>query len=227
MYMLEPSDKTGSVELMMPSSATNAGDTPTQPPPRMECEVPSLFPGDTLFVGGCGKLKQHEKCLVCYGSTIPHLTLGKFFEGTPLDMHKTIQRLRDLLPSSALIWPGHEYAANNLAYAQRLEPSNITVHLKQQQTTSATYHRHAVIPSTWADETLYNPYLRVDARAKKGELWKAALNGVEYQVRKEVERGVEELVCEGSYEDDKVRERVRGECVALGCLRRGKDLWKG
>ena len=46
----------------------------------------SLFTGDTLFSGGC----------------------GRFFEGNAYDFYQVIMNLKALLPDTTLIWGGHE-----------------------------------------------------------------------------------------------------------------------
>ena len=46
----------------------------------------NVFTGDTLFIAGC----------------------GRFFEGTPQDMHSSLSKLADL-PDDTNVWCGHEY----------------------------------------------------------------------------------------------------------------------
>jgi hydroxyacylglutathione hydrolase len=55
---------------------------------------PLVFTGDCLFKGGC----------------------GKFFEGTPAEMYKSINKLMEL-PGDTEVYPGHEYTVSNLEYA--------------------------------------------------------------------------------------------------------------
>ncbi|MFQ6539096.1 MULTISPECIES: hydroxyacylglutathione hydrolase [Aphanothece] len=54
-----------------------------------------LFCGDTLFAGGCGRL----------------------FEGTPAQMHGSLQRLA-ALPEATQVWCAHEYTEANLRWAR-------------------------------------------------------------------------------------------------------------
>jgi len=61
----------------------------------------SLFTGDTLFAGGC----------------------GRFFEGGPAEMLAALSRLA-LLPSDTRIFCGHEYTVANLQFCLHVEPDN-------------------------------------------------------------------------------------------------------
>ena len=60
-----------------------------------------LFCGDTLFSLGCGRM----------------------FEGTPAQMHASLQRLA-ALPGETLICCGHEYTLANAAFATTVDPGN-------------------------------------------------------------------------------------------------------
>mgnify|MGYP000072348758 CR=1 FL=1 len=60
-----------------------------------------LFCGDTLFVGGCGRL----------------------FEGTPAQMHQSLGRLA-ALPGDTRVCCAHEYTESNLKFANAVEPAN-------------------------------------------------------------------------------------------------------
>jgi len=64
----------------------------------------AIFTGDSLFLGGC----------------------GRFFEGNAHHLRITAARMRSL-PSTVLMWPGHEYAVGNLSFAVTIEPNNAAV----------------------------------------------------------------------------------------------------
>ena len=64
-------------------------------------DAPLLFCGDTLFSGGCGRL----------------------FEGTPAQMHASLQRLA-ALPDATQVCCAHEYTLANLRFATAVEPGN-------------------------------------------------------------------------------------------------------
>ena len=62
---------------------------------------PFLFCGDTLFVGGCGRL----------------------LDGTSDQLLASLQKLM-ALPNETLLFCGHEYTVKNLEFAAMLEPDN-------------------------------------------------------------------------------------------------------
>lgn len=55
----------------------------------------AVFTGDTLFSGGC----------------------GRFFEGTPDEMDKALNKTLGFLPDDTRIYPGHEYTKSNAKFA--------------------------------------------------------------------------------------------------------------
>ena len=61
----------------------------------------ALFCGDTLFVGGCGRV----------------------FEGTPPQMRASLEKL-SRLPGDTSIFCAHEYTLANLRFARLVEPEN-------------------------------------------------------------------------------------------------------
>jgi len=61
----------------------------------------ALFCGDTLFAAGCGRL----------------------FEGTPEQMHRSLQRLA-ALPETTRVWCAHEYTEGNLRWAAAQRPGD-------------------------------------------------------------------------------------------------------
>ncbi|RCL43085.1 MAG: hydroxyacylglutathione hydrolase [SAR86 cluster bacterium] len=72
-------------------------------------DINSVFCGDTLFSGGCGRA----------------------FEGTYEQLHNSIQKLNGL-PESTLIYAAHEYTIANLEFAYSVHADNaIIVHLNK------------------------------------------------------------------------------------------------
>lgn len=101
-----------------------------------------LFPGDTLFGAGCGRL----------------------FEGTPEEMQASLARLRGL-PGETRVYFGHEYTAANLAFARKVEPDSEALRRRWEQVRSARTRGAPTCPSTLAEERATNPFLRWDAPA--------------------------------------------------------------
>ena len=96
-----------------------------------------LFPGDTLFGGGCGRL----------------------LEGTPSQMFKSLYKLKSL-PENTKVYCAHEYTENNLKWALSLKTDDLSirerfkiVHNKRQKGMSS-------LPSTISEERKTNLFLR-------------------------------------------------------------------
>jgi hydroxyacylglutathione hydrolase len=66
-------------------------------------DAPALFCGDTLFNAGAGN---------CHNG------------GHPEELYKTFDQQLARLPSSTLIYPGHDYVENNLRFTLNREPDN-------------------------------------------------------------------------------------------------------
>ena len=97
-----------------------------------------LFCGDTLFSSGCGRL----------------------FEGTPEQMHQSLQNLA-ALPVDTKVCCTHEYTTSNLAFAQAVEPYNQDIQDRVAQVSALREQNLPSLPSTLALELLVNPFLRV------------------------------------------------------------------
>lgn len=97
----------------------------------------SLFCGDTLFAGGCGRL----------------------FEGSPAQMLDSLTRLA-ALPDGTEIYCAHEYTEANLRFALAVEPSNRALRRRADEVAVLRAKGMATIPSTLAVEKTTNPFLR-------------------------------------------------------------------
>jgi hydroxyacylglutathione hydrolase len=95
-------------------------------------DVPAdVFTGDTLFGAGCGRL----------------------FEGTPAEMHASLQALT-ALPGETRLWFGHEYTASNLRFAAAVDAGGGAVAERQAGLSACT------TPTTVALERATNPFVR-------------------------------------------------------------------
>ncbi len=110
----------------------------------------SLFCGDTLFSAGCGRL----------------------FEGTPEQMHASLQRLA-ALPAETRIYCTHEYTLSNLAFALAVEPDNADIRTHRDHVESLRKHLQPSLPTNLTLERQINPFLRTDipAVAAAAEHW--------------------------------------------------------
>jgi hydroxyacylglutathione hydrolase len=102
-----------------------------------------LWTGDTLFVGGCGRL----------------------FEGNAESMWESLQRLASL-PDDTLVYCGHDYTLENYEFALSIEPDNQVVkrRLHDIERTGQT------VPSTILQERTTNVFLRAGTSELKSAL---------------------------------------------------------
>lgn len=100
-----------------------------------------LFCGDTLFGAGCGRL----------------------FEGTPLQMYASLQKLA-ALPADTQIFCTHEYTLHNINFALTLEPENEALIKRHQDTLAIREAQLPSLPSTIALELATNPFLRCHSK---------------------------------------------------------------
>ena len=96
-----------------------------------------LFCGDTLFAGGCGRL----------------------FEGTPEQMHQSLQRLA-ALPPTTQVWCAHEYTEANLRWAAAQRPGDAAIAERLAAVRAARQAGLATIPSTIGLERATNLFVR-------------------------------------------------------------------
>jgi hydroxyacylglutathione hydrolase len=100
---------------------------------------PLLFCGDTLFSAGCGRL----------------------FEGTPQQMHASLQRLA-ALPDDTRVCCTHEYTLTNLRFARAVEPGNAALRAHEALCREARAQGRPTLPSSIGLERRINPFLRCD-----------------------------------------------------------------
>jgi len=105
--------------------------------------APALFTGDTLFLGGC----------------------GRFFEGTPQQMHEALIEKLSKLPDHCNVYCGHEYTVQNLQYALHVEPENKDLIEKMEWAKGRRERNLPTIPSSLNEEKLYNPFMRTSQPA--------------------------------------------------------------
>lgn len=99
----------------------------------LDVERKALFTGDTLFVAGCGRL----------------------FGGGAETMWRSLERLA-ALPESLRVYPGHDYTAENLAFAAHLVPGDPVVAERLERARAGD----PLVPSSIGTERRTNPFLR-------------------------------------------------------------------
>lgn len=98
-----------------------------------------LFCGDTLFTAGCGRL----------------------FEGTAGQMHTSLAKIL-ALSEDTQIYCGHEYTEENLRFAGIVEPDNLDIQTRLEQTRALRVENRSTVPASLAVERRTNPFLRCD-----------------------------------------------------------------
>lgn len=101
----------------------------------------NLFCGDTLFTAGCGRL----------------------FEGTPEQMHGSLNKLL-ALPDDTKVYCGHEYTESNLRFAVTLEPKNHKLVSRFERVQGLRTRGVSTVPATLEEEKQTNPFLRWDSK---------------------------------------------------------------
>ena len=96
-----------------------------------------LFPGDTLFGGGCGRL----------------------LEGTPSQMYGSLNKLNSL-PENTKIFAAHEYTENNLKWALSLRTKDISIIERLRVVKNKRQKGEPSLPSTISEERKTNLFLR-------------------------------------------------------------------
>lgn len=97
------------------------------------------FCGDTLFSAGCGRV----------------------FTGTIEQLYDSFKRLNGL-PADTLLYPAHEYTANNLRFGLSIEPDNVAMQQALAQAEEKTAAGIPTLPVTLAHEREVNVFLRVN-----------------------------------------------------------------
>ncbi|KAG2482739.1 hypothetical protein HYH03_018334 [Edaphochlamys debaryana] len=97
----------------------------------------ALFPGDTLFALGCGRL----------------------FEGDPPTMWASLSKLLPL-PDATRVYCAHEYTQSNAKFAVTVDPHNAALAERKRQIDDARKRGEPTVPSTLGEEKATNPFLR-------------------------------------------------------------------
>ncbi|GAA6185891.1 hydroxyacylglutathione hydrolase [Aliiglaciecola sp. NS0011-25] len=96
-----------------------------------------LFCGDTLFSAGCGRL----------------------FEGTPQQMHESLEKLMKL-PAQTKVYCTHEYTLANVNFALNVEPENQALHAYSDWAKHQRSQGLPTLPSNIEQQKAINPFLR-------------------------------------------------------------------
>lgn len=115
--------------------------------PTNENEAGILWTGDTLFVGGCGRL------LECNAQA----------------MWDSLQKLA-ALPNQTLLYCGHDYTLENYEFALEIEPNNQAAKKRLSEIRQKQQQGKFTVPSTMSQEKETNIFLRADTSEIKTSL---------------------------------------------------------
>mmetsp|Transcript_127625 Transcript_127625/g.272109 ORF Transcript_127625/g.272109 Transcript_127625/m.272109 type:complete len:256 (-) Transcript_127625:246-1013(-) len=99
-----------------------------------------VFTGDTMFVGGCGRI----------------------FECTPADLHRSLTEVLGSLPKETEVYVGHEYTVKNLQFANAVERDSESLQKMLRWAQDQQLARKYTVPSTLQNEWLINPFMRAN-----------------------------------------------------------------
>lgn len=102
-----------------------------------------LFPGDTLFAMGCGRL----------------------FEGSADDMFAALGKLK-ALPADTLVCCAHEYTLSNAKFAITVEPGNAALQARLAAVQAARATAEPTVPFRLSEELETNPFVRAASVAE-------------------------------------------------------------
>lgn len=100
-----------------------------------------LFPGDTLFSAGCGRL----------------------FEGTAEQMQLSLDRIM-ALPDDTRFYCAHEYTRDNCRFARQVEPDNPDLQARIEEVRTLRQAGQITLPDTLGRDRRINPFLRTRER---------------------------------------------------------------
>ena len=96
----------------------------------------SVFTGDTLFAGGCGRL----------------------FDGSPEQMFHSLAQLATL-PDATRVYCAHEYTQDNLAFAYHIAPNHTAIKNRLDHVNKQRLTDECTLPATIQIEKATNPFL--------------------------------------------------------------------
>jgi hydroxyacylglutathione hydrolase len=102
-----------------------------------------MFPGDTLFSAGCGRL----------------------FEGSPQQMFESLQKLNQF-PANTRVFCAHEYTESNLKFARAYAPGSKNIEERETEVRRVRELGLSTIPTTLGVERLSNLFINATNAAE-------------------------------------------------------------
>ena len=97
------------------------------------------------------------------GDSLMSLGCGRIFEGTPEQMFRSLNQLKNL-PDETIIYSGHEYATQNAKFASTIDPYNPDLVNRAKKIMENVYLQIPNVGSTLIEEKKTNPFLRADQK---------------------------------------------------------------
>ncbi len=105
----------------------------------MNSEETWMFPGDTLFSGGCGRL----------------------FEGSAQQMFESLQKLNQF-PANTRVYCAHEYTESNMRFARTYSPESKNIEARENEVRRIREQGLSTIPTTLGIERLSNLFINAE-----------------------------------------------------------------
>jgi len=117
-----------------------------------------IFEGEEILIYPTPGHTRDAVCLhagkgLISGDTLFNGTVGNCFTGNLREFYHSIKKLM-ALPDETVIYAGHDYVRDSVAFAKRLEPRN------RDLNAFLSTHDPGHVYSTLAEERRVNPYLR-------------------------------------------------------------------
>jgi hydroxyacylglutathione hydrolase len=129
----------GDDTLMIGKSILTAIETPGHTAGHLSFMMEeALFCGDTIFIAGAGNCRHG---------------------GDPATLYQTFSQVFSKLPGNLRLYPGHDYAINNLHFTLSIEPENQKA---KELLKKAEASKETVFTTTLEDEKSYNLFFRSD-----------------------------------------------------------------
>jgi hydroxyacylglutathione hydrolase len=124
--------------------------------PSADNENGILWTGDTMFIGGCGRLLETDA----------------------QSMWDSLQKLASL-PDDTLVYCGHDYTLENYEFASGIEPGNHVVKERLERIRRMLKRGEQIVPSTILQEKTTNCFLRAGTPELKAALGMPQAQAVE------------------------------------------------
>ncbi|WP_118857992.1 hydroxyacylglutathione hydrolase [Sphingomonas mesophila] len=146
--------------------------------PRLEVE---LAEGDTVRIGAheaavwavpghtLGHIAFVFEGLAFVGDTMFAMGCGRLFEGTPEQMHGSLQRIA-ALPEHTLLYAAHEYTLANARFAAHVLPDDAAIAERFARVAGQRERGEMTLPTTVERERATNPFVRATSVAEFARL---------------------------------------------------------